>query len=140
MQRYVIKRSLLLAVLVWLIHLHASAQQHTLADIENRWISAIQQQDSGFLNRLLSDDFTDVTWKGSIRHKKDMLHFGKTPIRAQQLSELQERIYDGTGIVNGINTVTISGLNHPVRLRFTDVFIRQNGTWHAVSAQESLIQ
>jgi hypothetical protein len=38
--------------------------------------------------------------------------------------------------VRGLNTVTDAG-KVIARVRFTDVFVNVNGTWQAVSAQES---
>lgn len=53
---------------------NAFCQQHPLIHIERQWVEAIQHRDTIFLNQLLSDDFTDITWKGDIRHKSAMLH------------------------------------------------------------------
>lgn len=118
----------------------AFCQQHPLIHIERQWVEAIQHRDTIFLNQLLSDDFTDITWKGDIRHKAAMLHFSDSPASSQTLSGLKERIYGNTGIVNGLNTIILKGMQNPVRIRFTDVFIKTAGKWHAVSAQESLVQ
>jgi len=41
-------------------------------------------------------------------------------------------------VVHGLNTITQSG-KAPARVRFTDVFVKQNGRWMALSAQETAI-
>ena len=41
-------------------------------------------------------------------------------------------------MIHGVNTLTESG-NVLARERFTDVFVKQNGTWMALSAQETAI-
>jgi hypothetical protein len=115
-------------------------QQHPLIQIERHWVKAIQNKDTVFLNRLLSDDFTDVSWKGSLRYKKDLLHFSNNSAASERLSALQERIYGNAGIVNGLNTITIPGHLREISIRFTDVFIKKDNEWHVVSAQESLVQ
>ena len=43
-----------------------------------------------------------------------------------------------TAVIHGINTVTQSS-NVLARERFTDVFVKQDGTWMALSAQETAI-
>lgn len=134
------KRVLLIAFLLCVAVQVAPAQQQSLIDIENQWITAIQNRDTAFLNKLLSDDFIDVTWKGTLRDKAQMLHFKKTTILSQRLSALKERVYGDAGVVTGLNTVKIRGLDQAVQVRFTDVFIRDRGVWHAVSAQESVVR
>jgi hypothetical protein len=41
-----------------------------------------------------------------------------------------------TAVVRGVNTLTHDG-DVPARERFTDVFVLQDGTWLALSAQET---
>ncbi|MFC9838506.1 DUF4440 domain-containing protein [Rhodococcus sp. NPDC127530] len=47
-------------------------------------------------------------------------------------------IVGDTAVIHGVNTLTESG-TVLARERFTDVFIQQNGTWMALSAQETAI-
>lgn len=118
----------------------SEAQQHPLIALEHQWIKAIENEDTAFLKNLLDKDFVDVTWNGHLRYKKDMIRHKSISGTTPHLSQLRERIYDHTGTVNGINTVYIPNMDRKVRIRFTDVFINENDEWHAVSAQESVIQ
>lgn len=92
-----------------------------------------------FLDKLLADDFLDVSWKDQIRTKADLLKDNATVSASQRLSELRVRVFGNTAVVTGLNTVTGPRHSYVAHLRFSDVFVRRANAWHAVSAQETLI-
>ncbi|MGH8278904.1 MAG: nuclear transport factor 2 family protein [Gammaproteobacteria bacterium] len=111
-----------------------------LLKLEQAWIRALTEHDSVFLNRLLADNFIDVSWKGRLRNKTDMLEdLKKSKPTTQILSDLKVRTFSDTAIVTGLNTITGKDTARIAQLRFTDVFVRQAGDWHAVSSQETLV-
>lgn len=113
------------------------AQQ--LLTLEQRWLTAAMQRDTKTLKDILADDFVDVTYQGGLRDKADHLKSSLAPSKTKQtLEELKVRVYGDTGIVTGQNTIVADDGSFTARVRFTDVFVRQQGMWRAVSAQETL--
>ncbi|HKI87330.1 MAG TPA: nuclear transport factor 2 family protein [Thermoanaerobaculia bacterium] len=112
-----------------------------LIAIEHQWVRAIQHHDKSFLDGLLADDFVDSTFRGSTRSKLDVLNGPRAagkykPIR---LDDLRVRFYAATAVVTGVNVLQDRGdASRVVRVRFTDVFVKQAGRWRAVSAQETV--
>lgn len=107
--------------------------------LEHQWLHALQQNDTVFLNRLLAGDFMDITHRGTVRSKKDQLQSRSYPGgMTQQLDSLRVRQYKSAVLVTGINRIHIKQVSQPVIIRFTDVFVKRNGRWQAVSAQETL--
>ena len=108
--------------------------------LENHWLRALEQNDTIYLNKILSPDFVDISYKGEIRTKKNVL--AKRVYNndmGEQLSEMKVRKYKNTAIVTGINNVSIKNINRKILVRFTDVFIKKEKEWYVVSAQETMI-
>jgi ketosteroid isomerase-like protein len=115
-----------------------AAADARLRAVEHEWITAAVHRDRATLDRLLADNFIDISYRGQRRTKADVLDAQAAPPGSRQtLSDLQVRVYGETGIVTGVNTVSI-GKQAPVRIRFTDVFVRAGNGWRAVSAQETI--
>jgi hypothetical protein len=105
---------------------------------EERWLTAITAGDVATVESILAPDYMHITSQGQLLD------------RAQEISALapqkfvmnpSEELVDfaaDTAVVRGINTVT-EGDKVLARERFTDVFVLQNGTWMALSAQETAI-
>ncbi len=134
-----------LAVLLVALLLFAPARASARPDaatqlrrLEQVWLRAEMGHDRTTLDRLLAKDFVHITWQGRVLTKADTLAAPIAPAQAvQTLSQLRVRIYGNTGIVTGLNTVTMQNGQMRTGLRFTDVFIRRDGLWRAVSAQET---
>lgn len=110
----------------------------TLLDLEQHWLAAAETHDRAALDALLTDDFTDVSWLGQLRHKADVLAAAVAPAAMHQsLSELTVRVHGEAAVVTGLNTLTKPDGSVRVRLRFTDVFLKQSGRWRAVAAEET---
>ena len=114
-----------------------------LLRVEERWVDALQRRDATVVAAILADDFLDSTYRGELRTKSEALAGIRSPSRAdtdQRLSELRVRTWGAVGVVTGINTVSARDGSFSVRVRFTDVFVRRDGGWRAVSAQETLVE
>jgi hypothetical protein len=56
--------------------------------LENKWLNALQENDTAYLNQLLDSDFIGIRYKGTVRTKEDVLHkrvYNKNDI-SQQLT------------------------------------------------------
>ncbi len=113
-----------------------TSAQKTIADLEMRWLQHID--DPAVLQSILADDFVHVLPSGSI-NKQQHIDYVKahprSPQETRRFEELKVRVYGDAGIANGI--VAISGPSGTHRTVFTDVFVKRNGRWQAVNAQEN---
>jgi Domain of unknown function (DUF4440) len=110
-----------------------------LVHLEHRWLAAAMQRDTSVLDEILADDFIDVNSRGEVRDKADHLRSTSAPAHTRQtLGELKVRIYGPAAVVTGLNTIAAPDGSFTARVRFTDVFVKRDGRWRAVSAQETL--
>ena len=105
--------------------------------LEQHWMRAVQSRDIPALSRILSDDYLDINYQGVVRDKADALHAPNLRIKAytQKLSQERLRNYGNTAIVTGRGLLTTGKQRYA--WRFTDVFVKGDGVWRAVSSQET---
>ncbi len=133
--------SLLVAPLILGCASTASSTTAELEAVEERWVAALRDHDTAALDRLLDDRFVDSTFRGALRSKRDVLTGPPAggPYRSIRLEDLAVRADGGaTAIVTGVNVLRGASDDDDVRVRFTDVFVREKGGWRAVAAQETL--
>lgn len=118
----------------------APARSIAVLDREQQWLTAVTKRDARALSGILAENFVHVTYRGSLRYRSDELDaIAKSKPYAQKTSQQTvDFAGDAAAIVHGINTITESG-RVVMRLRYTDVWALQSGSWRALSAQESAI-
>ena len=119
----------------------ATVDEHAqFVAVETEWLNDIVHHDGYALFRLLAQDFTHISWDGTVTDKKGAIDAVlKNTSREQRLDAMDVNVFnDTTVIVTG--TTHVSDGDGDVVMRFTDVFVRRDGFWQAVSAQETLIQ
>ncbi len=69
-------------------------------ELEHRWVAALQAHDTAALDRLLDDSFVDATFRGAIRHKRDVLTGSPAggPYHSVRLDDVVVRRYGRTAI------------------------------------------
>lgn len=116
------------------------AVKQTLIQLEHIWVRALESHDVATLRRILADDFLDTSYQGQLRTKADQLAGrAASGIASERLSDLKVRVFGNAAIVTGLNTITGKQQAWTARIRFTDVFIKRDGRWQAVGAQETLV-
>jgi len=116
-----------------------ASDEDQLKDLEQQWLDAALKHDHQRLDALLADDFQDVSWQGQLRSKADVMAASAVPVTTTQtLSELKVRVHGDMGVVTGVNTTEAADKSFTVKVRFTDVFVKLGGQWHALSAQETI--
>ena len=117
----------------------ASPRANVVLQAETRWVRAIDARDAATLAQILAPTFVHVNYRGAVQNRDAALAAVKQPKPYKQnLSDETVDFAGGVAIVHGTNTVT-QGAHIVLRLRFTDVFVNENGRWMAVSAQETAI-
>jgi len=115
------------------------SEEDQLKDLEQHWLDAALKHDNDWVQALLMDDFQDVSWQGQLRSKADVLAAGGAPVTSSQtLSDLKARVHGDLGVVTGINNTEAADKSFTVKVRFTDVFVKMDGRWRALSAQETI--
>ena len=117
----------------------ARSDEEQLKDLEQRWLDSALKHEDQWVAALLMDDFQDVSWQGQLRSKADVLAASAAPVTTTQtLSDLKVRVHGDLGVVTGINTTEAADKSFTVKVRFTDVFVKLDGRWRALSAQETI--
>ena len=113
-----------------------------IAQLEDRWLKAIEDVNVGVLGQILADDFLrPAPAAGQFVTKTQLLDYYKSgpsrPSGSQRIENLAVTVYGAAAIARG--QVVTSDASGRVRSRnlFTDVFVRRGGSWQAVSAQEN---
>ena len=118
----------------------APSDEKRLEDLEQRWLDSSLKRDRAGLDAILMDDFEDVSWRGELRGKPEVMAAAMAaPVKSSQtLSDLKVRVHGDAGVVTGVNTAVAADKSFTVKLRFTDVFVRTPEGWRALSAQETI--
>ena len=116
---------------------------HLLA-LESAWNHAEQSKDSRALNQLLADTLIYVDYDGTLMNKTEYLASAmKNDVQGEQINNdgMTVRLYGNAAVVNGAyrDKGMLKGKAFSRRGRFTDTWIRQNGTWQCVASQSTLI-
>lgn len=116
-----------------------------IAQLEDRWLKAVAEADVTVLNQILADDFArPAPTAGLFITKSQYLAYYRahqqTPAAgSKRIDNLSIRIYGNTAIARGV-VVTVDGKGVTLsRNLFTDVFLKRDGPWQAVSAQENAV-
>ncbi len=111
--------------------------------LENAWNQAELQHDPGALNQILTDDFVITEPDGTLQTKKEHMAFTKDKSYHYDLlvsEDFRIKVYGTVGVVTGTyhEKGKYKGKIFDRRGRFTDTWIKLNGTWHCVASHDSL--
>ncbi len=145
-----------IAVLCWFalvvaVLLLPAQERHTLSPdesliltLEKAWNVAEETKDVRALDQLLSDTLVYTDYDGSFMNKTQFLASVKSAgLDADQITNesVNVQVYGGTAIVTGVyhEKGTLKGRAISRRGRFTDSWVKENGTWMCVASQSTLI-
>jgi ketosteroid isomerase-like protein len=130
----------------WSLGLSAQTENvpQTLTQMERDWAQAMAKRDQAALDRILAADYSSTNADGEVSTKAQ----GDADIKAGVLKydsfvvdDMKVRLFGDTAVVTGRSTLKgsykgkdISGQN-----RFTDVFVRRDGRWQAVTTHFSRV-
>src|SRR5262249_43990662 len=114
--------------------------QAALIELENEWLANLHNPAG--VEKILSPDFLHPLPTGDFVTKQQHIQFVSThlppPNRRQRFDQMQVRVYGDVGIVNGIVLTSDEQGRELERSVFTDAFVRRNGRWEAINAQENV--
>jgi len=131
----------------------ASAQQKasnasdeaTLRALEDRWAAALLKADANALAPILADTWVVTYVDGKVDNKAGelaALKAGTLKVSAYKNDDVRVFLYGDAAVVTG--RASMKGVEHgkaiDLVMRWTDVFVRQNGQWRAVATQGTPIK
>ena len=116
-----------------------NADRQAIIALEELWLNAY---DASTLDRILANDFRHPVVTGQFLTKQQhidwMVAHPPPPTRKARFEQMDVRLFGDVAIAAGI-VVTDGVTPAPLRTIFTDVFVRRNSRWQAISAQENEI-
>lgn len=112
-----------------------------LAQIEQTWARALEQQDISALVCILADEFEDAGPTGLVADRRIILKRADDH-RSQhhELSELHAHVYGDFAYIRGVAATPGERGRPGMRVRFTDVYVYRDGRWQCVAGHESVLR
>jgi len=115
-----------------------------LKQIENAWVAAVKAKDSVKLDAILADSWVGLGWDGKITDKAMNLAELKSPgnsLASFEMGPMTVRLFGTTAVITGSDSEksTEAGKDSSGNYVWTDVFVKQNGTWRAVASQSTRV-
>jgi ketosteroid isomerase-like protein len=108
--------------------------------IENQWAAAIEHQDGATLERLAAEDFRFLEEDGRWLNRSEYIaarSHNPDNVKSAVQDEIEVRQYGDAAIATGRSILhgTRDGKPFIYRFRWTDMYVRRDGRWQAVSGQ-----
>jgi len=122
-----------------------SGDEIQIRQLERAWNEAEARHDPAAVTNIVADTLVYIDFDGSVMNKAEYIEdVTKTAYQADHLYDegFTVTVYGNAAVVTGIyrETGTSKGKSYTHRVRFTDTWIKQNGVWHCVASQSTLIQ
>lgn len=118
----------------------ASADPAAIAvlDQEQRWVEAAAKGDVIALGKILLPNFVHTNYRGIVTHREQELANVTMPKSYSEATSGQTVDFASpdVAVVHGLNTISQAG-DVVLLLRYSDVYVKTNGEWMALSAQET---
>jgi ketosteroid isomerase-like protein len=116
--------------------------EQILIQMEQDWSQADIQRDATALNQILAEDWIGIDFEGTILNKAQALQgigSGSGSLQSTVLRDMKVRVYGNSAVVTGTDTEKgeYHGTDSSGKYCWTDVFVRRNGRWQAVSSQST---
>ena len=116
--------------------------EEILIQIEHEWSQADLKKDAAALDRILAEDWIGIDFEGRVTNKAGALRgivSDAAALESTVLRDMKVRIYGDTAIVTGTDTEKgqYHGKDSSGKYVWTDVFVRRDGRWQAVSSQST---
>jgi len=118
---------------------HREAERYII-ESERAWAESVATGDSSVIQRILADDFVGVDPKGRAYEKSEMVSDTREAPKyfvSNHANEIKVRFYGDTAVAQGDETWERRS-GDPLRGRFvwTDTWVKRNGKWQIVAAED----
>ena len=116
-----------------------------LMKLEHDMLAALLKKDAATFGKHFADDAVLTTPDGAVQTKAQLLadvKSGALVLEASAISDMKVKVHGNAAVVTYITTDKgkYKGQDISGRFRWTDVFVRQGGTWQLVAGQGTPIQ
>ena len=113
-------------------------------DLDRQRMSAMAQKDIAKLNELIADDLVYTHSSARLDTKGSLIgamEAGRTVYTAVVPSDVKAQDLGNAVVLTGVAAISVNSNGKPnsFRVRFTDVYENQNGTWRMVTWQSTKI-
>ncbi len=121
-----------------------NSPEQILNQMEQDWSQADVQRDAAALNRILAEDWIGIDFEGTVLNKAQALEGIRSAsgsLQSTVLRDMKIRVYGNTAVITGTDTEKgeYHGKDSTGKYCWTDVFVRRNGHWQAVSSQSTKV-
>ena len=115
--------------------------EQELIQLEQDWCTAEMKRDGTIFGRILADDYTGVSSRGTTETKAEAIASLKdksASVTSCVNSDIKVRFYGDVAVVTGLvsRNGTVKGVAYKDRqVLFTDTYARRNGRWQCVASQ-----
>jgi len=115
-----------------------------IRQLERAWNQAEAKQEVTEISNLVADSLAYTDYDGTFMNKAQYLKWVMEPEqKADHLFDegMSVKVYGNAAVVTGVyrETGTNKGKKYTIRSRYTDTWIRRNGTWQCVASHSTLI-
>jgi|SRR5579871_233540 ketosteroid isomerase-like protein len=115
-----------------------------IRQLERAWNQAEAKQEVTEISNLVADSLAYTDYDGTFMNKAQYLKWVMEPDqKADHLFDegMSVKVYGNAAVVTGVyrETGTNKGKKYTIRSRYTDTWIRRNGTWQCVASHSTLI-
>jgi hypothetical protein len=118
---------------------HREAERYII-ESERAWAESVATGDSSVVERILADDFVGVDPKGALYDKSTMVSETRDASKhfvSNHANEIKVRFYGDTAVAQGNETwERRSGDQLRGRFVWTDTWVKRNGKWQIVAAED----
>jgi hypothetical protein len=111
-----------------------------IVESERKWAESVASGESSAVERILVDDSVGVSPEGAMYDKKTMVADTRTDPQvflSNHLNEVKVRFFGDTAVAQGSESwEKRKGERHYGRFVWTDTWIRRNGQWQIVAAED----
>jgi ketosteroid isomerase-like protein len=117
--------------------------QQRLEKLERDWLDAVKEKDTERLDRLLGEEFTLTTGRPGheVRSRAEYLEVIRDhyEIESYEFEELEVHVYGHVALIRSRyrQTGSLDGEDRSQAFLMTDVFVRRDGRWQAVTRHVS---
>jgi hypothetical protein len=114
-----------------------------IVESEKQWAESAANGDAKVIERMLADDFVGVSPEGKLYDKQEMVadtRNGPKEFVSNHLNQVKVRFYDDTAVAQGNESwERRTGEPRYGRFVWTDTWIRRDGRWQIVAAEDLIV-
>ncbi len=112
--------------------------------LEQDWANSVAKGDAAAINKYEASDIIDTDPNGRVTDRaqdvKDV-QTGDLKLQSLQLGDMQVHTYGSTAVVTGLGNLkgSFKGKDISGTYRFTDTWVKQDGTWQCVATESTRV-